>query len=155
MGVTLAVLLVSTVSAMVLAGPRVLQVIGEDHPAFRFLAKRTPAGIPRVAILTQAALSLLFILSASFEAILVFSGFTLGLNSLLAVAGIFVLRMREPKLERPYRAWAYPVTPLVYLTLTSWTLLYILLDRPAQGLIGLGLIAAGLVFYRVAGRTTA
>ena len=155
MGVALAVLLVSTVSAMVLAGPRVLHVIGEDHPAFGFLAKRTPAGIPRVAILTQAALSLLFILSASFEAILVFSGFTLGLNSLLAVAGIFVLRMREPELERPYRAWGYPVTPIVYLALTSWTLVYILLDRPSQGWMGLALIAAGLVFYGVAGRRTA
>ena len=155
MGVTLAVLLVSTVSAMVLAGPRVLHVIGEDHSAFRFLARRTPDGIPRVAILTQAALALFFILTASFEAILVFSGFTLGLNSMLAVAGIFVLRMREPELERPYRAWGYPVTPLVYLALTSWTLAYILIDRPEQGLLGLGLIAAGLAFYRVAGRRTA
>lgn len=155
MGVTLAVLLVSTVSAMVLAGPRVLHVIGEDYPAFRFLEKRTPSGIPRVAILTQAALALFFIFSASFEAILVFSGFTLGLNSLLAVAGIFVLRRREPDLRRPYRAWGYPVTPLVYLALTSWTLAYILVDRPTQGLIGLGLIAAGLVFYWLAGRRTA
>ena len=155
MGVTLAVLLVSTVSAMVLAGPRVLQVIGEDHPAFRFLARTTPTGIPRVAILAQAALALFFIFTASFEAILVFSGFTLGLNSLLAVAGVFVLRWREPELARPYRAWGYPITPLVYLALTSWTLLYILLDRPTQGLIGLGLIAAGLLFYRVAGRGTA
>ena len=84
-----------------------------------------------------------------------FSGFTLGLNSLLAVAGIFVLRRREPELERPYRAWGYPVTPLVYLALTSWTLAFILVDRPAQGLIGLGLIAAGLLFYWVAGRRTA
>ena len=155
MGVTLAVLLVSTVSAMVLAGPRVLHVIGEDYPVFRFLEKRTPSGIPRVAILTQAALALIFIFSASFEAILVFSGFTLGLNSLLAVAGIFVLRRREPELERPYRAWGYPVTPLVYLALTSWTLAFILVDRPAQGLIGLGLIAVGLMFYWVAGRRTA
>ena len=58
MGVTLAVLLVSTVSAMVLAGPRVLHVIGEDYPAFRFLERKTPSGIPRIAILTQAALAL-------------------------------------------------------------------------------------------------
>ena len=155
MGVTLAVLLVSTVSAMVMAGPRVLQVIGEDYPAFRWLERRNRAGIPAVAILTQAALALFFIFSASFEAILVFSGFTLGLNSLLTVAGIFVLRAREPELERPYRAWGYPVTPIVYLVLTSWTLLYILFDRPSQGLIGLGLIAAGLVFYWVAGRRAA
>ena len=66
-----------------------------------------------------------------------------------------MLRRREPELERPYRAWGYPVTPVVYLALTSWTLVYILIDRPAQGFIGLGLIAAGLVFYWVAGRRTA
>ena len=78
-GVTLAVLLVSTVSAIGHGRARAcLHVIGEDYPAFRFLERRTPSGIPRVAILTQAALSLLFIFSASFEAILVFSGFTLG-----------------------------------------------------------------------------
>ncbi len=155
MGVVLAVLLISTVSAMVLAGPRVLHTIGKDYPAFRFLGKRTPAGIPRVAILAQAALALLFIFSASFEAILVFSGFTLGLNSMLAVAGVFVLRVREPDLDRPYRTWGYPVTPLAYLALTSWTLFYILLDRPEQGLMGLGLIAVGLVFYRVTGKRRA
>ena len=65
MGVTLAVLLVSTVSAMVLAGPRVLQVMGEDHPALRRLARTKPNGIPAVAVLAQAALTLAFIVTAS------------------------------------------------------------------------------------------
>ena len=53
MGVTLTVLLVSTVSAMVLAGPRVLQVMGEDYPALRRLARTKPNGIPAVAVLAQ------------------------------------------------------------------------------------------------------
>ena len=151
MGVTLAVLLVSTVSAMVLAGPRVLQVMGEDHPGLARLARTKANGIPAVAILAQAALTLAFIVTASFETILVFAGFILGLNSLLTVAGVFVLRLREPALGRPYRVWGFPVTPLVYLALTSWTLVYIALDRPVEALFALALIAGGLLLYRVAG----
>lgn len=152
MGITLALLLVSTVSAMVIAGPRVLQVIGEDYAFFRPLGRKNAGGIPVVAIFVQAALTLVFVATASFEAILVFSGFTLGLNTLLAVMGVFVLRWREPELERPYRTWGYPVTPLVYLGLTAWTLVYLLLDRPGQAVPGLGIVAAGLLLYVLVGR---
>ena len=102
----------------------------------------------------QAALTLVFIVTASFETILVFAGFVLGLNSLLTVAGVFVLRMREPTLERPYRAWGFPVTPLVYLGLTSWTLVYIALDRPVEALAALAVIVGGLLLFRLAGRST-
>ena len=154
MGVTLAVLLVSTVSAMVLAGPRVLQVMGEDHPVLNRLARTKPNGIPAVAVLAQAVLTLVFIVTASFETILVFAGFILGLNSLLTVAGVFVLRMRDPTLERPYRAWGFPFTPLVYLGLTSWTLVYIALDRPVEALAALAVIVGGLLLFRLAGRAT-
>jgi APA family basic amino acid/polyamine antiporter len=147
MGVTLALLLVSTVSAMIVAGPRVLHVIGQDYRAFRWLSHTNPDGIPTRAILTQGALAIGFIVTASFESILVFSGFVLGLNSLLAVGGVFVLRAREPALHRPYRVWAYPLPPLVYLGLTLWTLSYLALDRPGEaGVAGL-LIAAGTVVW--------
>lgn len=152
MGITLALLLVSTVSAMVLAGPRVLQVIGEDYRAFRVLGRRNAAGIPAVAIFVQGALSVGFILTASFEAILVFAGFTLGLNTLLAVAGVFVLRAREPELDRPYRTWGFPVTPLVFLATTLWTLLFLLVDRPREAGFGLLLIVAGSALYAATGR---
>ncbi len=152
MGVTLALLLVSTVSAMVLAGPRVLQVIGEDYPVFRALGRKTPHGVPAVAIYTQGALTLLFIATASFESILVFAGFTLGLNTLLAVLGVFILRWREPDLPRPYRTWGYPVVPLIFLGFTSWTLLYLLIDRPQEAGLGLAIIAVGAVLYVATGR---
>ncbi len=147
MGVALALLLVSTVSAMVVAGPRVLHVIGEDYRPFRWLSKTNEDGIPTTAILTQGVLAILFIVTASFESILVFSGFVLGLNSLLTVAGVFVLRVREPDLPRPYRAWAYPITPIVYLSLTVWTLTYLALDRPSEAGVAFALIAAGTVVY--------
>ncbi|MEL7449759.1 MAG: amino acid permease [Pseudomonadota bacterium] len=147
MGVVLALLLVSTVSAMIVAGPRVLQVIGQDFNAFRMLSICNRNGVPFVAICTQAAISLLFILTSTFESILVFAGFTLALNSLLTVLGLFVLRWRQPDLERPYRTTGYPVVPLVYLSLTGWTLLFVLSERPVEGLVGLALVGSGLGFY--------
>ncbi len=61
--------------------------------------------------------------------------------------GIFVLRWRQPDLPRPYRTFAYPLTPLVYLALTGWTLTFILVNRPLEGLYGLAVISAGLAFY--------
>jgi APA family basic amino acid/polyamine antiporter len=146
-GLILAALLISTVSAMTLAGPRVLQVIGEDFEALGFLAKKNRDGIPSIAIYVQSALAILFILSSTFESILVFAGFTLALNSFATVLGVFVLRWRQPELHRPYRTFLYPLPPLIYLSLTGWTLWFVLLNRPVEGLFGLGIIGSGLAVY--------
>jgi basic amino acid/polyamine antiporter, APA family len=146
-GLVLAMLLVSTVSAMTLAGPRVLQVIGEDFHALRLLAKTNRDGIPSTAIAVQSLLAVIFILTSGFESILVFAGFTLALNSFATVLGVFVLRWQRPDLPRPYRTFAYPLTPLIYLALTGWTLIFVLVNKPAEALFGVGVIGAGLVFY--------
>lgn len=146
-GLVLAMLLISTVSAMTMAGPRVIAVIGEDFPVLNGLAKTNRNGIPAVAIYSQSAIALLFIFSSTFESVLVFSGFTLALSSFTTVLGIFVLRWRQPELSRPYKTFLYPLPPIVYLALTGWTLTFVLINRPVEGLFGLGIIALGLVFY--------
>ena len=61
--------------------------------------------------------------------------------------GVFVLRWRQPGLERPYRTFLYPLPPLVYLVLMGWTLWFVLISRPVEGLFGLAVIVSGLVFY--------
>jgi APA family basic amino acid/polyamine antiporter len=146
-GIVLAMLLVSTVSAMTMAGPRVIQVIGEDFPTIGFLGRKNKDGIPANAIILQSSIAMLFILSSTFESILVFAGFTLALNSFATVLGIFILRWKQPDLERPYRTFLYPLPPLIYLTLTGWTLWFVLLSRPVEGLFGLGIIGSGLLLY--------
>ena len=151
MGGLLSLMLISTVSAMVLAGPRVLQVIGEDFKIFSFLST-VRQGVPIVAILFQSAIALGFILSSTFESVLVFAGFVMGLNTVFTVAGVFVLRFRKIGEEGIYRTWGYPVTPLIYLGLTIWTLTYILINRPEEGLNGLALIGTGLVIYYLSSR---
>ncbi len=154
-GLVLATLLISTVSAMTVAGPRVLQVIGEDFAPLRRLATTNADGLPYVAITTQSVLTIVFILTGSFESILVFAGFTLALNSFVTVAGIFWLRYSQPDLPRPYRTFAYPVTPIIYLLLMGWTLAFVLISRPTEAWFGVALIASGIVFYWLASRESA
>ncbi len=146
-GLVMAALLISTVSAMTIAGPRVLQVVGEDFPALRLLGRTNENGLPAVAIFVQSSATILFILSSTFESILVFAGFTLALNSFATVLGIFVLRARQPDLPRPYKTFLYPLPPLIYLALTGWTLFFVLLNRPVEGMFGLGIISVGLLLY--------
>lgn len=151
-GLALAILLISTVSAMTLAGPRVLQVIGQDFSALRMLARTNRDGLPFVAIAIQSTLAIVFILTSGFESILVFAGFTLALNSFVTVLGVYVLRFRQPELVRPYRTFAYPVTPLIYLLIMGWTLAFVLYTKPVEGLFGLAVIASGALFFLLARR---
>jgi APA family basic amino acid/polyamine antiporter len=146
-GLVLATLLISTVSAMMMAGPRVLQVMGEDFHALRISSRINKDGIPSTAVYIQSFLAVLFILTSSFESVLLFAGFTLALISFITVFGIFVLRWRRPEIVRPYRTFLFPLPPLIYLALTGWTLWYVLMNRPVEGLFGLGVMASGLAVY--------
>jgi len=148
-GLIMALLLVSTVSAMTMAGPRVLHVIGEDFPLFQSLSVLNSSGIPTRAIYFQSTIALIFVVTSSFESILVFSGFALALNNFFAVLGIFILRFRQPHLARPYKTWLYPLPPMLFLLLIGWTLIYILKEKPQEALMSLLLILIGGIFYFV------
>jgi len=151
-GAVLGVLLVSTVSAMTIAGPRVLQMIGQDIHVFRALAKTNQDGVPTTAVMVQSGLALLFVATATFDQVLIFASFTLALNSLLAVGGLFVLRFRDPDLDRPFRVPGFPLVPLIYLALTIWTLIYVAIERTQEVTGSLALIGMGVVIYLLSRR---
>ena len=148
-GLMLALLLVSTVSAMVIAGPRALQSIGQDFRVLGFLALENRHGIPYAAILFQTAITAALVLTSTFQAILVFAGFTLAFNTLLAVGGVAVLRRRQPQLSRPFTVPWYPWPMVIYVAITLWTLAFVSWERPVEVLVAVGLIVAGLLFYLV------
>jgi len=149
MGLLLALLLISTVSAMILAGPRVLHRIGQDYPRFAVLARENADGIPVTAIALQSATALVFLWSASFEQILIFSGATMALNTFATVLGLFVLRWRRPDIERPFKVTLYPLTPLIFLIITGWTLTYVVIQRPIEALISAAVVVSGGAFYLI------
>ncbi|MEZ5844962.1 MAG: amino acid permease [Hyphomicrobiaceae bacterium] len=139
--------LISAISAMVWIGPAVTKAIGEDIAVLRPLASTSASGVPVPALVLQLAIVTVMILTQSFERVLEFVQFALTLSSFLTVAGVMVLRRTRPDIERPYRAWGYPFTPLVFLAITGFMLAYLMVGRPLESLASLGLFAAGLALY--------
>ena len=142
--------LISSVSAMTWAGPRVAQAVGRDFPALRFFARTSPGGVPRVAIAVQTLLVLIMLATATFEAVLLYAQFSILACSLLTVLGVLVLRWRQPDLPRPFRCFGYPLTPIVFLALNLFAMVYTALDRPEQALAGLATLLLGIALYFVA-----
>jgi APA family basic amino acid/polyamine antiporter len=145
--------LVSTVSAMVWAGSRVACVIGDDYQILRFLARRSRKGIPVSGVLWQAGIAIILLLTATFDQVLLAVGVVLALSSWIAVAGVFWLRWKEPGLPRPCRAWGYPFTPVLFLAVTGWMLVFAALDKPMETLAGFVFLAVGVVIYWISPRS--
>ncbi len=139
----ISLLLVSTISAMVLGGPRVVEAMARDLPALAPLARRTPSGIPRNAVLTQLGITLVLILTGSFEQVMAYAGFTLTLVTMATTGAVLWLRRTEPDRPRAYRTWGYPVTPLLFLTMNSWIMVTVLRERPIASLAGLATMVMG------------
>lgn len=139
--------LISAVSAMIWLGPRVTRVMGEDLPLLSHFSKLNARGVPAAAILLQAALVTVMILTDSFESVLKFIQFSITLSSFAAVLGVLVLRWRQPDLVRPYLTWGYPVTPLIFLAVTGYMLYFVLRSDPIESLAGLALLSCGLIVY--------
>jgi APA family basic amino acid/polyamine antiporter len=141
--------LVSSVSAMMWIGPRVMMTMGEDIPVLRLLARRSTRGAPAYAILFQLAVASLMLLSESFEAVLDLIQFSLLFCSFFTVLGVIKLRITAPELPRPYRAFGYPLTPVVFLLATAFMMYYLLIDRPLQSVLGTLIMISGLAIYAV------
>ena len=78
--------------------------------------------------------------------------FSLILWSFLAVLGVVVLRRTRPELPRPYRTWGYPVTPIIFLAVALFMMIYLVVERPVQSLAGLATLLAGLLVYWLSSR---
>ena len=121
----------------------------------RIFARRSASGVPTNAIFFQLVVATLMLLTQSFEAVLEFIQFSLLACSFLAVLGVIKLRITRPDLPRPYRAWGYPVTPIVFLTVTAFMMYYLLTQRPVQSFIGVLMMASGLAVYYLSRTRTA
>jgi APA family basic amino acid/polyamine antiporter len=148
-GAMICVGLISSISAMMWIGPRVMMTMGEDIPALRVFSRKSVSGAPAYAILFQLAVANLLLFTRSFEAVLDFIQVSLLFCSFFTVAGVIKLRITDPDLPRPYRAWGYPVTPLVFLLVTGFMMYYLLTERPLQSLAGTLTMLSGLLIYAI------
>jgi APA family basic amino acid/polyamine antiporter len=122
----IALALVSSVSSMVMAGPRVYAAMAADRALPAVMARRTRRGVPLVAVLLQGALAFLFVVFfRRIDRLIEYIGFALALFTTLAVGSLFVFRARDRRAKvaaepGAYRTWGYPVTPLLYMGLSMW-----------------------------------
>jgi APA family basic amino acid/polyamine antiporter len=147
MSLVIAVLLISTISAMVLAGPRVMKSMGTDIKGLRFFAVSNKNNVPYVAIIFQSVIAVVLVLTSSFQSLITYVGFTLNLFTFLTVAGIFILRFKHKHIETSYKTFLYPITPLLFLSIILFILVYIMIEKPVESLYGLGTVLLGLFVY--------
>jgi basic amino acid/polyamine antiporter, APA family len=148
-GAMICIGLISSISAMMWIGPRVMMTMGEDIPALRIFARKSTQGAPVYAILFQLTAATLMLFTRSFEAVLDFIQFSLLFCSFFTVLGVIKLRITRPDLPRPYRAWGYPVTPAIFLLVTLFMMYYLVVDRPMQSFFSALIMLSGLLIYVV------
>lgn len=145
--VLIAVLLVSSISSMVWAGPRVIKVMGEDLSALSFFSKKNASGLPVNAIITQSILSLVFIITSSFEQVITYLGFTLNLFTFFTVLGFTVYKFKNKPQGSSYKVPLFPLFPLLFLMAGLWILIYGFEFKPKESLLGLLTLIYGGLFY--------
>ena len=147
MSLIIALLLVSTISAMILAGPRVIHKMGKDLPSLSFFAISNKNGVPYFAVIFQSVIALILLLSARFESIIAYVSFTLNLFTFLTVLGIFILRTKLRHINAPFKVPLYPLPPLIFLLIIGWILISIMIQEPLESAYGILTVSTGVVFY--------
>lgn len=139
--------LFASVNSITIAGPRVSKTIGEDFPQLKRFSTITGAGSPAVAILMQSTIAIVLIVTSSFEKVLTYIGFTLSLFTCLTVFGIFILRAKGDTDNLAYKAIGYPFTPIIFICLELWMIIFTLIDKPVESFAGFATILTGLAVY--------
>jgi APA family basic amino acid/polyamine antiporter len=140
--------LLSVLSAMILAGPRVYYAMAQDGVFFRGFARVNKRHkTPGRAIFLQAGIAMGMVLTTAFDRLLLYIGFTLSLIAVLTVMGLMLLRFRHPRMERPYRTFGYPIPPLLFICGNAWIIYFSIRSRPITCAWGLATIALGIVVY--------
>jgi APA family basic amino acid/polyamine antiporter len=138
----------ASISAMILAGPRVYFAMARDGLFFEAMGRVHPDfRAPTMAIVAQAIWSSVLVLSANLSQLVSYTGFAIVLFSGIAVSAVFVLRRRLPHAERPFRAWGYPWAPALFVVASAAMVANELWRNPLTSAAGVALIALGMPVY--------
>ncbi|MGB6884661.1 MAG: amino acid permease [Candidatus Acidiferrum sp.] len=133
---------------VVLTGARIPYAMARDGVFFRFATRlhpsfRTPSG----SLLFLGSIAALLALSGTYEELYSLFVFAVWIFFALAAIALLRLRKKEPGLLRPYRAWGYPWTPLLFLLAAIALTLNLWMIRPMRSSLGLVVILAGIPFF--------
>ncbi|MGH1432934.1 MAG: APC family permease [Lewinella sp.] len=140
-------LLIAGISAMIWVGSRVTRAMAGDYQMWKFFARDNETGVPVRAIWLQAGISVFLVTTSSFEQVLLYSGFVLQLFTILTVVGLFILRRRKIGETNCWRGPLYPWVQIIFLFFNVIVLLFLLIDKPFESLLGMLNLAAGALSF--------
>ncbi len=137
-------------NGLILAGARVYYTMALDGLFFKKAGTLNKNAVPQWALWAQAIVASLLCLSGGYNDLLDMIAFVVVIFYILTIIGIFVLRKKRPDAERPYRAFAYPVLPALYIILGLIFCVFLVIFKPVYTLWGLGIVLAGIPVYYIA-----
>ena len=140
--------LLSSVNAMAMIGPRIYYAMAGQGAFFGAAWRIHPSwNTPWVAILAQGGMTCVLIVTGTFESLVQYIGFSLWLFTALAVARLLRLRNRSGWKRVPAANFAFPLLPAVYIAVSAWCLIYMMVLRPTESRLGVLTIALGAAIY--------
>jgi APA family basic amino acid/polyamine antiporter len=132
----------------ILSGARVYYAIARDGLFFKSMGTLNKNGVPGVALWLQCLWACLLCLSGTYGNLLDYVIFAVLLFYIMTIIGVFVLRVKQPDLHRPYKAFGYPILPALYIILASAICVILLIYKPLYSWPGLLIVGLGIpVFY--------
>ncbi len=147
MAVAIMISTFGSINGMILMGARLYYVMARDRLFFQGVGTLNYRGVPAVGLCLQGAWSILLVFSGTYNDLLDFVIFAVLVFYVLTVAGLFILRWKQPDLERPYRALGYPVMPALYVLLCAAIMLDLLFVKPKFTWPGLLIVVTGIPVY--------
>jgi len=143
--------LFSSISAFIILGPRVYYAMSNDGHFFKFASRiHEKYQVPTYSIIFQGIISVVIILSGTFDQILTYMGFSLGIFPIITVFGLFKLRKKGlSKLKLP----GYPITPILFILTSVFMLVLSFMERPVESSIAILTILVGIPAYYLFGKS--
>lgn len=136
-----------TLHTSILSASRIPYAMAKDRLMARRFERVSVNAIPINGVLFQGFWASILALSGSFDTLTDYVVFGSWIFYALITSSIFIFRKRYPDAVRPYKAWGYPVVPIVFLLVAGWLLVNTMITSPTQSFIGIGLIILGLPVY--------
>lgn len=146
--IVIAFCLLSTVSSMIMIGPRVYYAMARDQLFFKtFQNINQTRHVPSYAIILQGSISIILVLTSTFYTLLMYVGFIIAIFSSLTVLGMMILRSKDPNRPRPYKTWGYPLTPILFVIGNLWIVIFSIRNNLTAFVWGLVTVAVGWIIY--------
>jgi APA family basic amino acid/polyamine antiporter len=136
-------------NGLILAGSRLYKAMADQGLFFKSAAKLNRKNVPANALWMQAFWASALCLSGTYGDLLSYCTFASLLFYIITVAGVLILRKREPDAERPYKVWGYPYLPIIYLIVAGFVALGIIVSQFSIAITGIGIVALGWPIYSI------